>query len=56
MLLGKEGREARDGVSTGFGTGKGSECAHGDAVSRLRDVTDREERAVRRNVSKLVVL
>ncbi len=43
VLLGKEEREARDGVATGFGTGEGSECAHGDVVTRLRDVTDREE-------------
>ncbi len=42
-LGGKEGREALDGVSNGFGTGKGSDCAHGDAVTRLRDVADRDE-------------
>ncbi len=43
VLLGKEGMEARGGVSTVFGTEKGSECAPGDAVTRLWDVADREE-------------
>ncbi len=43
VLLRKEEMEARSGVSTGFGTEKGSECAPGDAVTRLRDVADCEE-------------
>ncbi len=43
LLLGKERLETRGGVSIEFGTGKGSEGARGDAVTRLRDVADREE-------------
>ncbi len=41
-LLGKEEGEARGGVSTGFGAGKSSARVLCDAVTRLRDVADRE--------------